>query len=275
MFHPHGINLLAQTSVLGLSIPLIPVTWLFGPVAALNVASTVTPALTAFIAFLVIRRWVGWTPAAWAGGLLYGFSPLVLSNLEFAHLMIAALMLLPLIFSVLDDIVIRQTRSPVRNGVYLGLLLFGQFFLSSELLAIMAVLLVVCLGVLVLLAHWRHREALVRLRPQAVRAFVVTGVVGGGLLLYPVWFALAGPGHLSGLIWPNLGAIGGYSFNSFVSANYVHGANIYSTLGGYAGPQMPSSGFLGWGLLAVLVGGQVVWWVIGACCSATCCWCCA
>ena len=95
LFHPSGINLLAQTSVTGLSIPLVPVTWIWGPVASLNVASTVTPALTAFTAFVVIRRWVPWTPAAFVGGLLYGFSPFVLSSLAFAHLMTAALMLLP------------------------------------------------------------------------------------------------------------------------------------------------------------------------------------
>ena len=82
-----------------------------GPVASLNVASTITPALTAFTAFVVIRRWAPWTPAAFVGGLLYGFSPFVLSSLEFAHLMTAALMLLPLILAVLDEILIRQRHS--------------------------------------------------------------------------------------------------------------------------------------------------------------------
>ena len=86
----------------------MPVTWIWGPVASLNVASTIAPALTAFTAFVVIRRWVTWTPAAFVGGLLYGFSPFVLSSLEFAHLMTAALMLLPLILAVLDEILIRQ-----------------------------------------------------------------------------------------------------------------------------------------------------------------------
>ena len=113
LFHPTGVNLLAQTSVTGLSLPLVPVTWIWGPVASLNVASTVTPALTAFTAFVVIRRWASWTPAAFVGGLLYGFSPFVLTSLEFAHLMTAALMLLPLILAVLDEILVRQRHSAV------------------------------------------------------------------------------------------------------------------------------------------------------------------
>ena len=73
MFHPTGINLLDQPSVMALTVPLIPVTWIFGPVASFNLASTLVPALTAFAMFMVLRRWVRWTPAAYLGGLLYGF----------------------------------------------------------------------------------------------------------------------------------------------------------------------------------------------------------
>src|SRR5271157_1525527 len=145
MFHPTGVNLLAQTSVMGLSLPLVPVTWIWGPVASLNVAATVTPALTAFSAFVVLRRWAPWTPAAFVGGLLYGFSPFVLTNLEFAHLMTAALMLLPLVLAVLDEILIRQRHGALGGGLLLGLLLFAQFFLSSEVLAILAVVVMTCL----------------------------------------------------------------------------------------------------------------------------------
>ena len=62
LFHPEGFNLLSQTSVMGLSVPLVPVTWIWGPVASLNVASTLTPALTAFSAFVVLRRWTPGPP---------------------------------------------------------------------------------------------------------------------------------------------------------------------------------------------------------------------
>ena len=145
-------------------------TWIWGPVASLNVASTVVPALSAFTAFVVIRRWAPWTPAAFVGGLLFGFSPFVLSNLEFAHLMTAALMLLPLILAVLDEILIRQRHRALWSGGLLGLLLFGQFFLSSELLAVVAVVVVICVVALVL-AALATKPSLVRARfPYAAKA---------------------------------------------------------------------------------------------------------
>ena len=46
LFHPTGVNLLSNTGVLALGVPLAPVTWLFGPVATLNVASTLAVSYT-------------------------------------------------------------------------------------------------------------------------------------------------------------------------------------------------------------------------------------
>ena len=56
MFHPGGINLLSNTSVLAIGVPLAPVTWLFGPVATLNVAQTLAPVLSALSTFWLLRR---------------------------------------------------------------------------------------------------------------------------------------------------------------------------------------------------------------------------
>jgi hypothetical protein len=229
-------------------------------VASLNVASTIAPALTAFTAFFVIRRWVSWTPAAFVGGLLYGFSPFILSSLEFAHLMTAALMLLPLILAALDEILVRQRRSPLWTGVLLAVLLFAQFFLSSELLAIVAVVAVICVVALVV-AALVTKPSLVRARfPYAAKALAVALGLAILLLAWPVWFALKGPASLSGLVWPNVGVIGGFIPSSFVTTGYPPRSNVFLALGGYEGAPLASAAYVGWSFLAVMAAGIVVFW---------------
>ncbi len=55
---PLGINLMANTSVLGISIPLTPVTLLFGPHVAFNVFLTGGLILTAVSWYLVLSRYL-------------------------------------------------------------------------------------------------------------------------------------------------------------------------------------------------------------------------
>ena len=112
LFHPGGINLLAQTSVTGLSLPLVAGHLDLGP-GGLAQRRLHHDARAHRLHRLRRASAAGprWTPAAFVGGLLYGFSPFVLTSLEFAHLMTAALMLLPLILAVLDEILIRQRHS--------------------------------------------------------------------------------------------------------------------------------------------------------------------
>ena len=261
MFHPGGVNLLANTSELGIGVVLAPVTWLFGPVATLNVALTLAPALSALAMFVLLRRWVSWAPAAFAGGLLWGFSPFVLVSLSDAHLMNGMLVVPPLVVACLDELLVRQRRRPVRMGVLLGLLLVAQFFIGTELLVIMGITGAIGVALVVLYAAVGHREAL---RSHAHHALVGLGTgagVAAGLLAYPVWFALAGPAHLSGLIWPSLtpGLFGinpGRLYRLVDESDTVADAHRF---GGYQGIALHQGEYLGVGLIAVLVIGLLLW----------------
>ncbi len=270
LFHPGGINLLSNTSVLAIGIPLAPVTWLFGPVATLNVASTLAPVFSALAAFWVLRRWARWAPAAFFGGLLYGFSPYVLGSLVFGHLMTASLALLPLILGCLDELLVRQRRRPVPVGIALGLLVVVEFFVSTELLVIAGMSAAIGVLLLVLYRAVVDRDDLFRRARQAAPGVAVAAGLVVVVLAYPAWYALAGPAHLGGKIWPGIPVIGGLLPSAFVNPSYATQSSFLLKLGGYYGAPLPSAGYVSWTLLGVLVAGLVVWrrdrrlWFFGA-----------
>jgi hypothetical protein len=274
MNYPTGVNLLANTSELAFGVALAPVTWLFGPVASLNVALTLSPALSALAMFVLLRRWVSWTPAAFIGGLFYGFSPFVLASLADAHLMLGMAAVPPLAVVCLDDLLIRQRRRPVRTGILLGLLVTLQFFIGTEVLLMMAIMGAV--GIVFVAAYAAHRYP-ATLRAHARHAGVgllAGGITTGALLAYPAWFAIAGPGHFSGSIWPGEILQTGETLKDYLvpNQNVAGPAVSFSAdhlIGGYQGFLL-SYQYFGVGILAVLIGGFIVWrrdrrlWLFGA-----------
>jgi hypothetical protein len=275
LFHPNGIDMLSNTSVLGIGIVLAPVTWLFGPVATLNVASTLAPALSALAMFWLLRRWVRFWPAAFAGGLVFGFSPFTFVNLAGGHLMTSTLVLVPLIVGCLDELIFRQRHKATVVGAVLGLLVFLEFFLSTEVLMIMGICTIAAFGIL--LAYGvvsrrgtssRHDEGADHGEPDGrprhmVIGLLVAGVVDLILLAYPLWFALDGPAHLSGLVWPNIrpGTGGGISLDNLWQIHPQTALeNIMQVVGGYEGRALPPAEYLGLGILVVAGAGLVCWW---------------
>jgi len=267
MFSPGGVNVLSNTSVLAISVPMAPITWLFGPVASLNIALTLAPALSATACYWFLRRWVAWQPAAVAGGLLYGFSPIVLNNLAFAHLMAVTLVVPPLMVACVEDLLLRHRHRPARVGLALAALAVVEFFISSEVLLICIAFL--SLGILIVAVWgWRHRGVdggrQWRLGVDAAR--VGLGTAAGACLAalaLPVWYALAGPQHLSGPVWSNVASVNG-SLRGLVDPSATSGvAGIYSSidarLNGYYGPALPSVSFLGAGLVLVVLFGALRW----------------
>jgi hypothetical protein len=261
LFHPGGINLLDDTSVVALGLVLAPVTWLWGPVASMNIALTVAPVLSALAMFVLLRRWVHWAPAAFLGGLAYGFSPFVITELALNQVNIAFLAIPPLMVLVLSDLFATQKRAPWRNGLALAALVVVQFFLSTEVLLLCA--LAVAVGVALLVA-WsalkRPEELSVRRRPAlvGVGTALAASVVA---LAYPLWFLLAGPAHLVGPIW----SYGATSRFGTTPASFVTTGGLGSLrpsmlrFGGYQGPALVGLGYLGLGVLVAAVVGAVAW----------------
>ncbi len=266
LFHPGGFNLLDDTSVLALTLPLAPVTAVWGPVAAMNLAATLAPAASAVAMFVLLRRWVRPFPGAFAGGLLYGFSPFVVTELALDQLNLAVLVVPPLLALVLVDLV-QGRRPPVRSGIALALLAVVQFFLSTELLLILAV--TGAGGLVVALVRWwwrRRRGGLGAGEREAarrvVRGLATATAVGAAVLAVPSWYATAGPSHLSGPVWGK-SAIGhfGTTFATSVSPSpMTQLAAEMHHFGGYQGPALPALGYLGAGVVALVTLGVATWW---------------
>ncbi|MFE9654788.1 hypothetical protein [Micromonospora sp. NPDC006431] len=189
---PDGVNLMANTSVLGLGLPLTPITLLFGSQTAFLVAVVACLAGTATAWYaLLARRLVRSRAAAALGGLFCGFAPGMVSQAG-AHLHMAAQFLVPVILAL----VFRPATDRVRrDGVLLGLAVAYQVFLGEEVLVFVAL----AAGVVAAAYALADRAAARRLAPVVLRRLGVGALVAGALLAYPLWFQFRGPGHYAGM----------------------------------------------------------------------------
>jgi hypothetical protein len=247
LFAPSGVNLLVNTSMELLGLVLSPITVTAGPVASLDVAVLLAPALSALAAFALCRRYVTWPPAAFVGALCYGFGPFLAGDLRYAHLDLTWLVLPPLIFLCLDTLLVHRSHRSLGTGALLGVLVVAQFFVSTELLAITA--LVVAAGVAVMCIA-RPRSVRPSLRAAGPGLALATGIAGAALA-YPLWIVAAGPRVVTGPVWRH----GGQIAASLASIVVPH-----AELAGVAFISGSNGSYLGPGLLVVLVAGAVVLW---------------
>jgi hypothetical protein len=251
---PHGANLLSNTSGPLVGVVLAPVTWLFGPVTATNVALTLAPGLSAWACFAAIRPLVGWKAGAIPAALVYGYSAALVTSLTFGHVSVTVLVIPPFLFTTLHEIVIRQEHSVRRDGVLLAALLVVQFFISPEIL-VMCLLLAAVGLVAVTVVGWRQ------LRPRAGHALPALGLAAAltlVVLAYPAWFGLAGPQAVTGVLFA-LAPISGVPLAGLlVPGPYGVPANAYIRFGGYLGRTGPPPDYVGWGVALAGLGSLIV-----------------
>ncbi|MGH4035993.1 dolichyl-phosphate beta-glucosyltransferase [Actinomycetota bacterium Odt1-20B] len=190
---PDGVNLMANTAMLGLSVPLAPVTWLFGPAVALNVAMTGGLAATATAWYwLIVKRLmpgggVRDRSAAAVGAALAAFAPPMVSHAH-AHPNFVVLFMIPLIIDRALRLCTGSER-PLRDGLILGLFCTYQIFLGEE------PLLLAALGMLLFaLAYGVVRRDVARAawRPL-LKGLGVALAVCVSLTLFPLYWQFFGP----------------------------------------------------------------------------------
>jgi hypothetical protein len=247
--YPTGVNMMANTSVLGVTIPLAPVTWLLGPRIAYVVWMVGAMAGTATVTYWVLLRHVVRSRvAAGLAGALAGFAPGVIHHANGQPNFVSNF-LLPLI-------VLRVTRLGLggrwrRDGVVLAALVTYQLFLNEELLLITAA----ACGVLVV-AYAINRPAAARQRAAGfLRALLVTAGVAGALCVYPIWFQFHGPGTFRGMPAFNTWGEDPLTYLTFPRDTLAGTTDSEATVG-----LIEQNSWFGWPLtLLVLVLAVVLW----------------
>src|SRR3954452_5736589 len=184
-----------NTTVPFVGLVLTPVTLLLGAVFSYNVLATLALALSAWCAYFAFRRYTRPVPAA-IGGLLYGFGPYTFAQQD--HPQIAFAVFPPIVFLLLDEILVRQRRSPVALGLLLGVATVLQVLVGEELAA--ATVLVAAIAV-VLLALLNRREVRRRLR-YAARALAVAAGLALIVGAYPLAVQFFGSHRVTGPVQP-------------------------------------------------------------------------
>ena len=194
--HPAGVNLMWNTWVPLPGLLLAPLTHAFGPVLSLNVLLTLAYGLSAWSAYLAIHRYVPNHGAAAAGGLVYGFSPVMIGHAHHPNLVLV--FLLPWLFVLVDEVVVRQRWSPVWLGAVLGLVAAAQLLIGEELLVATGLLAAV---LVVVLAVMCPREVPGR-AGSAAAAVAVSLLVFAPLTYLPLKAQLTGPARVHSDITP-------------------------------------------------------------------------
>ncbi|GAA3291827.1 glycosyl transferase [Dactylosporangium vinaceum] len=233
-----GVNMMANTSVLGLAVPLLPVTLLFGAATSFVVAATLGFALTAFGWHLVLHRDLDLRrSAAVLGGAAIAFAPPLVAHGN-AHLNMVSLFVVPLI--VRYSLRLFRTERPVHDGLRLGALIVWQCFIGEEVLLMAALSLA-----FFVLIHAIRNTAGVR---AMVRPFL-TGIgtalaVSLPLLAYPIYWQFLGTQSYSNIgylayVTNDLNTFTEYSTKSLGNDSGVLTSTNYAEENAYFGWALP------------------------------------
>jgi hypothetical protein len=249
MNYPDGVNMMANTSVLAVSLPLTPVTLLFGPHVSFNVFLTLALACTGVSWYFVLsRQFVSSRLAAWIGAMFCAFAPSMMAHAG-GHPNIVSQFLVPVI--IWRTLALRQGPA-LRNGLILGGLLVWQAFINLEILFMTAIglgLFCVVLGV----ARLRRERGEIR---SFLRGLAVAAAVAVAVLAYPLSVQFFGPQSYQGLAQfvknygADLGSFTAYSSHSVAGNDAIAGRLAQNTA--------EENAFFGWGLVILFLG-LVIW----------------
>ena len=253
---PEGVNLMANTTMLGLSVPFAPVTWLFGPALSLALVMTLGLAATAAAWYrLILCRLVPgpWgRPAAVVGAALATFAPPMVSHAQ-AHPNFVVLFMIPLIVDRVLRLCTEGSARAGRHGVVLGLYTAYQILLGEE------PLLLAVLGLVPFLVGYglaRREAARTAWRPL-VRGLLVALAVCLPLVAYPLYWQFLGPQSYVGVPHGDRSANSPLALLSFAERSLAGDAESAARL---AANPTEQNAFYGWPLVSLAFAITLRWW---------------
>lgn len=245
---PGGVNMMWNNFSPLAGLLLSPLTLAFGPVVAYNAFLTLAVGLSAWCAYLALRRFTRGPLGAFVGGAVYGFSPYVVSQaMQHAHVTLVAIP--PLLLLLFDEVVVRRRRPAWAMGICLGLLAVAQLLLAEELL-----FTEVLTGTLLLLTLvGTYRRAVLRHIPRLVRVAVWASPTFGLLAAWPLYSQFRGPQRLSGHIHQaNSYATDLLNFVVPTEAQALAPSQALALAGRFSGLEHEANAYLGFPLLLLL-----------------------
>jgi hypothetical protein len=184
---PQGLNPMWNGTMFAVAALCIPLTATIGPTATTGIVIMLAPVLSATAAYFALRRIVGgsWGPALCAS--LYGFGPFFVGQQIHVHLSLAVFP--PLLLLLSHQLIVRQDRSPVRPGIWLGVVAGLSLLTTEEVVALTAVIAVFA-GIL--LPLFNPRQVVPRIRHTAI-GFGIGAAVTVAIAAIPMHYQFFGP----------------------------------------------------------------------------------
>ena len=186
IFSPTGVNLAQNTAAPLLGFLTAPLALVMGPIARANAVAILAMPISATAAFVVLRWWKVWGPAAAIGGLAMGSTFAVGESLSHPFLVFCPF---PPFIAYTVAVHPERRGSPVRLGVATGLLLAGQYLCSQEIFTTVVLLIGWALFYLAI----RDPRKVISVARACWRGFAVAFGVMVVVLAYPVWMLQFGP----------------------------------------------------------------------------------
>ena len=252
VYAPGGADLRWVTTMPGPALVLWPITAAFGPLASVNVAMLLGPALAAWAGYLVCRRVTHSFWPSLAGGWLVGFCSYMAGQM-FGH--VNLVLIFPALLAVY--LAVRRAEGSIGTVRYVGFLalcVVGLFSISTELVATASLF-----GAIALLGAWvfggEARGSLLRTGLESIGAFALAAALLSPILLPAVGEAPEEPVRVATKASVDL-----LSFVVPRQSMLLGGDRYAPTTGAFTSNSSEDGAYLGVVVLAMLVAFAIARW---------------